>query len=69
VAGVGFRREVGKRASRGPGSHRAFVAEGAGPQLWSWSHMPKQQQPNGTPDKKPPAPSVKARCGGFQRLV
>ncbi len=25
VAGVGFRREVGQRASRGPGSHRAFV--------------------------------------------
>jgi hypothetical protein len=25
MAGVGFRREVGQRASRGPGSHRAFV--------------------------------------------
>jgi hypothetical protein len=25
--------------------------------------MPKQQQPNGTPGKKPPAPSVKVRQG------
>jgi hypothetical protein len=25
--------------------------------------MPKQQQPNGTPGKKPPAPSLKLRVG------
>jgi hypothetical protein len=26
-----------------------------------WLAMPKQQQPNGTPGKKPPAPSLKLR--------
>ena len=36
-----------------------------------WLAMPKQspQPSNGTPGKKPPAPSVKLRPGDFRRLV
>jgi len=45
VAGVGFRREVGQRASRGPGSHSAFVAEGVGASNVIWScHAQAAQQ-------------------------
>jgi len=35
--------------------------------MWSRSIIPKQ--PNDTPGKKPPAPSVKVRMGGKQNLA
>jgi hypothetical protein len=55
-AGVGFLRGLSAGASRGPGPSTAFCRAGA--KMLSWSYMPKQ--PNGTPGKKPSAPSLKA---------
>jgi hypothetical protein len=70
VVGVGLRREVGQRASRGPGSHRAFVAEGAGASNVIFGPpMPKQQQPNGAPGKKPPAWPAAARLLSWPGLA
>jgi len=63
---------LSRKASRGPGPYPAFVAKGPGFQIYRKAGklqklgglgrlmvcaMPKQ--PNGTPGKKPPAPSVK----------
>jgi hypothetical protein len=49
-AGVGFLREVGAPCtSRGPGPSSRFF-KGPGPSI----PIPKQQQPNGSPGKKPP---------------
>ena len=46
VAGVGYRRGVGQRASRGPGPSSRFF-KGPGPSI------PLPKQPNGAPGKKP----------------
>jgi hypothetical protein len=65
---VGFMREVPDRRSRGPGS-TASSTRGPGLRHSLGSSMPKQHQPNGTPGKKPPAPSVKVRLGRKARRI
>ena len=53
MTGVGYRREVGHRASRGPGPHSAFVAKGPG--LYAL-------------DKKPPAMGTESYLASFFTL-
>jgi hypothetical protein len=61
VTSVGFLRGgPPDGASRGPGPHSAVRPKGPGLTIFSMVPMPKQQQPNRTPGKKPPAPSVKS---------
>jgi hypothetical protein len=61
-AGVGFLREaISPGALRGPGPTASLPLSGRGFDGILAPYMPKQ--PNGTPGKKPPAPSVEARLG------
>lgn len=58
MASVGFLRAVVECASRRPGPTDPLLPpEGRGLKLWS----PMPNPPNGTPAKKPPAPSLKLR--------
>jgi hypothetical protein len=58
AASVGFLREVPSQALTRPSPHSAFVGRAGASNVIL---VEMRKQPNGTPGKKPPVPSVKVR--------